>query len=512
MLVIIILVSSDKLIRPPNKPSALDKGQADLSRSLIQATAVASYLALLLGVKPYVHSRLRRWKMWVTAANQGTALLLLLARMLAEQAGAQASARVSVANDTKWAAVDSEPQPAIFMASYVFMYIATLCCMLQFVVLCACFLWSLLEGAKREQVVIVYVAKQKEAARQAKKWGGGNNDEGTMGMIGITMSENPLRHKSPKNVSVDVAPFDEVNARANSLAFAKRSAANLSSLRLSARQGKSQILKEERKRRLTKSSSWIKEKEKEDAARAAEDNAVVAAELAELTAADAAAATAEAAAAEAAAAEAAERRASAAAWWAEDQVAGAGPSPTNIAELEIDPEVDAWTAHVDNESIPPGMKYWFNIKTGETRYEEKGEEVYDEDEEEEEEDFGQGKAEGEHIDELRMVRSRLRSAMQISGVSEDGTKSLADQAYLNLVNDTRGDWIEVCDADGSVLGESLAGHTVYYNRSSYETRRSKPPGWVMMQAQALSREVSSTRAESIKIMCLAASRKSKSKS
>ena len=99
----------------------------------------------------------------------------------------------------------------------------------------------------------------------------------------------------------------------------------------------------------------------------------------------------------------------------------------------------------------------------------------------------------DQTDELMKVRSRLRSAMQISA---DGTDSLVDQAYLDLVNDTRGDWVEVCDADGSVLGDALAGHTVYYNRESYETRLSKPSGWVMMQAQALSQDLNSARAES----------------
>ena len=97
-------------------------------------------------------------------------------------------------------------------------------------------------------------------------------------------------------------------------------------------------------------------------------------------------------------------------------------------------------------------------------------------------------------------------------ISEDGTDSLVDQAYLDLVNDTRGDWVEVCDADGSVLGDALAGHTVYYNRESYETRLSKPSGWVMMQAQALSQDLNSARAESIRIMSLAAACKSKGKS
>jgi hypothetical protein len=391
MLVIIILVSSDKLIKPPDKPTALAIGKTDLSRSLIQAMAVASYLALLLAVKPYVHSRLRRWKMWVTAANQGTALLLLLARMLAEQAGAQASHQASMSNDTMSAAVDSEPQPAIFMASYVFIYIATLCCILQFVVLCGCFFWSMFVGAKREQVVIV---KQKEAARQAKEWGGDNNDEGTLGRVGITMSDNPLRLSA-----------HSIN------------------------------MKSERKRRVIRLSQ--RGLLVDDATGAAEEESV-------------------------------------------------------------------WTDYVDGES---GKKCWYNTLTGETKYDEEEDEEEEQDIDEEEEQEGEEEEETddlmtdneeeevavENTDELMKVRSRLRSAMQISA---DGTDSLVDQAYLDLVNDTRGDWVEVCDADGSVLGDALAGHTVYYNRESYETRLSKPSGWVMMQAQALSQDLNSARAES----------------
>ena len=450
MLVIIILVSSDKLINPPDKPTALAIGETDLSRSLIQAVAVASYLALLLAVKPYVHSRLRRWKMWVTAANQGTALLLLLARMLAEQASAQAYHRASVSNDTMSAAVDSEPQPAIFMASYVFIYIATLCCMLQFVVLFGCFFWSMLLGAKREQVVIV---KQKEAVRQAKERGGAttdvawaawaaaagvaregdDDDEGTMGKVGISMLDNPMRQGAP-----------------------------------------SVTVKSERKRRLTQLSRFSQRGI--GSADFGDDAARVAAE-----------------------------------------------------------EKAAWTDYIDGES---GKKCWYNTLTGETKFdEEEDEEEQDideeqeeqEDEEEQEEEglyYGAGEEdddqeetdglmtdeeeeeEVDHTDELMKVRSRLRGAMQIS---EDGTDSLADQAYLDLVNDTRGDWVEVCDADGSVLGDALAGHTVYYNRESYETRLSKPSGWVRLQAQALSQDLNSARAESIRIMSLAASRKSKSK-
>jgi hypothetical protein len=68
-----------------------------------------------------------------------------------------------------------------------------------------------------------------------------------------------------------------------------------------------------------------------------------------------------------------------------------------------------------------------------------------------------------------------------------------DAAFLALVSDTRGDWVEVCDADGSVLGAQLRGCTVYYNRETYETRLTKPPGWVLLQVVALTGEGRASR-------------------
>lgn len=52
---------------------------------------------------------------------------------------------------------------------------------------------------------------------------------------------------------------------------------------------------------------------------------------------------------------------------------------------------------------------------------------------------------------------------------------------------------QVCDIDGSVLGDHLIGCTVYYNRITSETRFSKPRGWVRLQAEALSRDISDNR-------------------
>ena len=66
---------------------------------------------------------------------------------------------------------------------------------------------------------------------------------------------------------------------------------------------------------------------------------------------------------------------------------------------------------------------------------------------------------------LATARSRLRTIM------------------ASAEDNSRGDWVEVCDMNGSVLGKSLARRTVYYNCKTYETRLTKPSGWASMQAQ-----------------------------
>ena len=46
---------------------------------------------------------------------------------------------------------------------------------------------------------------------------------------------------------------------------------------------------------------------------------------------------------------------------------------------------------------------------------------------------------------------------KVMQVRQDGDveDSAASAAYRSLVNDTRGDWVEVCDQDGRVLGVRL---------------------------------------------------------
>ena len=71
---------------------------------------------------------------------------------------------------------------------------------------------------------------------------------------------------------------------------------------------------------------------------------------------------------------------------------------------------------------------------------------------------------------------------------DDGAKGSGPlSVFGGLISDTRGDWVEVCDDDGAILGESLTGKTVYFNKTTFETRLTKPPGWVRMQAREISK-------------------------
>lgn len=183
MVVILTIVGAETSIRPRAKALAKEIGETDLSRTLLQAAAVATYLGLLCAARPYVNSRLRRWKLWVTASNQATTLLLILTRLLAEQARASTTSMDTVdvgypstttAATTANASSSSSPpssatmRPPIFTASLAFMYISTCFCILQFAVLIWSFLWSLFEGAKVEQVIIAKEIRKKKARVEAE--------------------------------------------------------------------------------------------------------------------------------------------------------------------------------------------------------------------------------------------------------------------------------------------------------------------------------------------------------
>ena len=179
---------------------------------------------------------------------------------------------------------------------------------------------------------------------------------------------------------------------------------------------------------------------------------------------------------------------------------------------------DEWTVHVDEAS---GYEYRYNTRTGETIwcdyvYDDGNEEEGGNGEEEQDEDEAPARGAshstsvvsrvGDKVDalplkeevvdpgddDLATARSRLRRVLQ--NTVDEGSDFGSDAAYTSLVNNTRGDWVEVCDADGSVLGEQLRGKTVYFNKDTYETRMTKPHGWVVSQARAFNKGTAPRRA------------------
>ena len=147
---------------------------------------------------------------------------------------------------------------------------------------------------------------------------------------------------------------------------------------------------------------------------------------------------------------------------------------------EAEEEVEGWTIHMDEDS---GRRYRVSSWTGETVWVDPEVIVQEKEEVADAVEVNDG-------DDLATAKSRLRRVMSKSA---DGTNSGMDAAFLALVSDTRGDWVEVCDTDGSVLGAQLKGCTVYYNRETYEMRLTKPPGWVLLQVVALTGEGRASR-------------------
>ena len=511
MAVILAIVGSETSIRAPPTATAKEVGAVDLSRTFIQAAAVATYLCLLCVMKPYVHSRLRRWKLWVTASNQGTSLLLILSRLLAEQARANAvenavetpsTADASVnasstsppASSSSSSSSSTTARPAIFTASLAFMYISTIFCILQFAVLIWSFFMSLFEGAKVEQVVIVAEIREKAARAEAVRQGvlhayenekqdndvedadAGNNVE-------LVMRANPYRDSLQLSRSSTssggrsspsaVAPVDaEQKVDAASLSFAKRPV-SLASVRLSGDRASmgddgdeaaaaaaaaaaaeaARVALDEEERHRVEVEAWAAH-EAEEERRKAEEAAHEAEE---------------------------ERLRAEAAAWAAYEAAHSNDGDVNDgganAEDGKGEDEDEWTTRIDDDS---GHMYRYNSRTGETIWLDDTYAQHDAIGDEHDEKGG----DNDDDDDLATARSRLRSVMMHS--SDEGGNGGALSAYQSLISDTRGDWVVVCDEDGAVLGESLKGETVYFNRTTFETRLTKPSGWVLMQARAIS--------------------------
>ena len=55
--------------------------------------------------------------------------------------------------------------------------------------------------------------------------------------------------------------------------------------------------------------------------------------------------------------------------------------------------------------------------------------------------------------------------------------------YNTLVQGSRGEWVEVNDADGTLLGDEYSGKTMYFHRLTTELSVERPSGWVRMQVR-----------------------------
>jgi hypothetical protein len=448
-------------------------------------------------------------------------------------------------------------------------YISTGACILQFVVLAVSFLWSLFNGAKVEEVIIVEEKRKKvvalaaaraEVQRQAlSALDPQNNDaedrEDNTG-IELSMMVNPLSERLGSHYSSDrldsryssagsacsIASDEHEQPRvdhAPSLVFAKTPMSTRMSTRMSARRSprssgarvapREEAAEEKRPASVEAAEATVtaeaarlavlagKEEEAEaDKRRAAEEaKANEAAESAAKAAADEWEAYAAAEALEAAEAKrAAEAAAKVAAgeWEAYAMAEAAAKAVVEerdayyreqhlVAQRDGEVLADEWTVHVDEGT---GHMYRHNSRTGETAWcdmsaeEHTGWEAGGEAKEVEvrvaegvggeEEEAPIPVDDGLLVDDsLATARSRLRRVYRMTNDNENNDPTMSD-ALSHLISDTRGDWVEVCDADGGVLGAQLRGCTVYYNRETYETRLTKPPGWVRMQAQALSQE------------------------
>ena len=246
MSVILVLVLTESLMKPPNQSTAAEIGSVELRRSCVQAAAVCVYFVLLCTLQPYVRmkmwrwSRARHWKQYVTTFNKATTIILILSRLLVEQARVyiqvQEEAReetgegtgdrmmptgatnstsnalprplLSSPLSTTRSATAVNETPALFAAGLAFMYISTACFLLQYAVLFVLFFLSLVGGARREEKKIVIVRRQKQhqlrlLLRPEGEGGGGGESaeerrDGEGGIEMMTANENPMMGMSFK--------------------------------------------------------------------------------------------------------------------------------------------------------------------------------------------------------------------------------------------------------------------------------------------------------------------------
>jgi hypothetical protein len=71
------------------------------------------------------------------------------------------------------------------------------------------------------------------------------------------------------------------------------------------------------------------------------------------------------------------------------------------------------------------------------------------------------------LDEVADVRARLRSVMEGRDGAKGGEDDELNAAWDHLMVSRRGDWVEILDSDGSLLGEAHRGVLVYFNKLTY---------------------------------------------
>jgi hypothetical protein len=101
MLLLLLLIVVPEVAKAPPTATAATKAQADLSRSVLQASSLTVYLLLLVVLRPYVGNKYRSWKLYVTVFNNFTALTVVVARLVAEQASYVALERTEMVSDTE---------------------------------------------------------------------------------------------------------------------------------------------------------------------------------------------------------------------------------------------------------------------------------------------------------------------------------------------------------------------------------------------------------------------------
>ena len=531
------------------QPQAVVSTDVALRTAAIQAFFVSAYLLILIVLRPYVRTRIRFWKLYVSIFNKFTALLVVAARVVAVLAE-EMQQRPENRNAAQ--ALDIELAAVYMMAA------SAACCILQFIVLAVVFVWSLLDGARKEQKVLVEKRarliglasdgdfRATMATTSMATGGGARLGRNRQGSDRIVSLDNPLRAALSKRAA------SRASASAASAAAATTAAAATAPCQI----------RELSMRRLQMYKKDPAAARKKPAKRGGRPILLVDSEM-------------EAQASEGAPNDAAAAAAAAtmAATVVTEETKAAVPSSSTLPpprlkhavtsivdsshtrydSARLDDMVDDDDDDEDGEpqcgadTMPPPVEFeivgsavnhhqhdgqaeqpeatdgidrsgrsfsehfdeqsqqWFryDLTTGASEWMmahaddgaldvpgggpaapiPEGSEMRAEDKGATDgtaAGFNDGDLIGNEaapaLDDLAVARARLRRVFSSNGADLAADAGLS--AIEELISDARGDWVEVHDGDGSVLGKACAGRTVYFNRNTYETRFERPPGWV----------------------------------